>query len=288
MKTVAAPGEFLELDGYRLHWLEQPAAPGNENTPPVLLVHGKGGGVSNFILADWWEEVRSVPWRPRLLVLDRPAHGHTEGDPARVCGVEEQARLLWRFLDAHHIGPVHLVGHSVGGLLSLLMMRQQPERVRRALLLAPVGRPMFLFWLLHAGVYEGPVGGALAEASRVFSWQFVTTVQRQPWWPNLDCIPSDYRGWLASAFTRQNFRTDMQNMASIQEVLRQLPKDLADLRTPVEIITGTSDRVVPPGHSRFLAHQLPQAQLQELPRIGHMVPIAASTVVREALQRLVS
>lgn len=44
-------------------------------------------------------------------------------------------KLLHDYLESHH-RPVHLIGHSTGGLLGLLYARQYPEKVRSLTLLA--------------------------------------------------------------------------------------------------------------------------------------------------------
>ena len=92
----------------------------------VVLVHGGDpfGGESTF------SEQRALEARWHLVVPDRPGHGKT---PAR--GREDfqgDAELLAPLLDG---GPVHLVGHSYGGMVALYMARARPDAIRSLVLI---------------------------------------------------------------------------------------------------------------------------------------------------------
>ena len=49
-----------------------------------------------------------------------------------------------------------------------------------------------------------------------------------------------------------------------------LSAELHAIDVPVLVIVGTHDRLTPPRHARRMAGALPDAQLVELPRSGHM------------------
>jgi pimeloyl-ACP methyl ester carboxylesterase len=58
-------------------------------------------------------------------------------------------------------------------------------------------------------------------------------------------------------------------------------------RVPVTILVGTADLMTPVAHARTIAEALPDAELQVLPDVGHMVPTERPDVVADALRRLV-
>lgn len=287
---IQPPGEFHELDGVRWHVVECAPTPGGESLPAVVLIHGKGGSLYDYTLSPAWESLQIEPARPRLLVIDRPASGHTETLLDRPIGPVEQARRLWQLLDYQGVGEVFLVGHSVGGFLSLRMMYDEPVRVRKALLLAPVAYPDRLFELLAYGFFDRPgwQGAFVGWSSRIISILFRKPFRRQPFGPNLDAIPEGYLIRNELALSKENFRADMRNMAGMQAALEELSGAYEQIRTPVEILVGADDRLIHPSHSRRLAQALPQATLKELPGIGHMIPLAAPEVLRERIRALVS
>ena len=57
-------------------------------------------------------------------------------------------------------------------------------------------------------------------------------------------------------------------------------------RVPVEIFVGDSDKLTPRRHSRQLAEALPDAELHEVERTGHMLTQERPQLVVDGLERL--
>ncbi|MGF7236430.1 MAG: alpha/beta fold hydrolase, partial [Frankia sp.] len=67
-----------------------------------------------------------------------------------------------------------------------------------------------------------------------------------------------------------------------------LGAQVARLDVPTIVVTGTADRLLPPGHSRRLAAGLPNlVELVEVPGVGHMTPVEAPAVVTGLIRQLV-
>jgi pimeloyl-ACP methyl ester carboxylesterase len=94
--------------------------------PPVLLVHGSvtGGALT-------WDEQLPLAERFTLLVADRPGYGQTPMIERE--DFEADAALV---ADALGDG-AHLVGHSYGGVVSLLAAAQRPAAVRSLTVIEP-------------------------------------------------------------------------------------------------------------------------------------------------------
>ena len=94
--------------------------------PRVLLVHGSvGGGEST------WAEQRPLATRFELLVADRPGYGSTPMVERE--DFEADAPLVAEALEEG----AHLVGHSYGGVISLLAAARRPQRVRSLTVIEP-------------------------------------------------------------------------------------------------------------------------------------------------------
>jgi pimeloyl-ACP methyl ester carboxylesterase len=94
--------------------------------PRVVLVHGS---VANGRAT--WGSVLPLAERFELVVLDRPGFP-PHPDPEAV-DFEEHARLVADVLEP----PAHLVGHSYGGVISLLAAALRPDRVRSLVVAEP-------------------------------------------------------------------------------------------------------------------------------------------------------
>ena len=85
--------------------------------PRVVLVHGSVGNGTTT-----WEAVRPLADRFELAIVNRP--GYPPNPPQERLDFERQAAEIGEI-----VGPDdHLVGHSYGGVISLLIASQQPVR----------------------------------------------------------------------------------------------------------------------------------------------------------------
>ena len=87
--------------------------------PRVVFVHGSvtGGALT-------WSEQRALAGRFTLVILERP--GYAGGPVPERIDFEEQARGVAELLEPGD----HLVGHSYGGVISLLAAAQRPDVLR--------------------------------------------------------------------------------------------------------------------------------------------------------------
>ena len=96
---------------------------------PVLLLHGWGGSVASM------ESVaqRLAPAGFACHVLDLPGFGETELPP-EPWDVPRYTKWVVAYLDAQKLAKVHLIGHSFGGRISLILGSDYAERVNKIVL----------------------------------------------------------------------------------------------------------------------------------------------------------
>jgi pimeloyl-ACP methyl ester carboxylesterase len=92
----------------------------------VVLVHGSGGNARSA-----WVSLRPLASRFELVAPNRS--GYPPGPLRERIDFEEQAAELAPLLD----GGAHLVGHSYGGVIALLMAARRPDDVRSLLVSEP-------------------------------------------------------------------------------------------------------------------------------------------------------
>ena len=97
------------VDGRPVTYRDEGDGPG----APLLLVHGWTGSKEDFDPV-----VTPLADQRRVLAVDLPGHGGSQGsdDPADY-GLAAMAAWLLRFADAVGVGELHLLGHSLGGLI---------------------------------------------------------------------------------------------------------------------------------------------------------------------------
>lgn len=91
---------------------------------PVVLLHGMGCDNRT------WDPVRTelaANWR--VLTPDLPGHGRSP-KPWRSYSLKLYLAFLTRWLEGLKLGPVHVVGHSLGGALAMALAIERPDLVR--------------------------------------------------------------------------------------------------------------------------------------------------------------
>ena len=197
------------VNGYEMAYVERGAG------TPVIFVHGLGVDYRHFAAQ---MEPFSARYRVIAVSLRRhyPEPWRGEGD----FSLEQQAQDLVAFIRQLNAGPVHLVGHSLGGTVALYATRMAPGLVR-TLTLAEGGGSMAAFssedpadggrtaafQAISEKLSQGDTDGALdafmtfvsgpgawkstPEASRQTlrdnAWTFVAHEKDRPRWPAFSC-----------------------------------------------------------------------------------------------------
>lgn len=177
--------------------------------------------------------------------------------------------------------PVHLVGHSYGGLLALTLARRAPERVRSLAVYDPVA-----FGVLHAADdREGLADLARAERDPVFTdpvrggdaaW-FEAFID---YWNG----PGGWQGLSAPAqqsFLRVGRKVFAEVMALMQE--RSPAAAYAGIVAPTLLLAGGRSPAAARRVVALLAGALPRAQTLVLEDAGHMGPLTHAERVNAAI-----
>jgi len=111
---------FVDSGGLRLHFLDY----GTRGRPPMLCLHGRGAH------AHWFDFVaRDLAADYHVLALDLPGHGDSPWADAPAYTHEQYARTLADAVEHLGLRDFILVGHSMGGMISLLFAATGPSRL---------------------------------------------------------------------------------------------------------------------------------------------------------------
>lgn len=282
LPPLAAPwgGESRTADlGVRVHYVDFGVPPvGDDDAPPVVLVHGLGGSHLNWVLLA--DRLRATH---RVYALDLAGFGFTRMTHEIPATVGQNAKLVRRFVDEVVGEPVVLVGNSMGGLISSMVASREDAPVRGLVLVdpalpAPRGRPdaqaISLFTLLGA-----PLRRAIrARRRRPISISGeVTAVLRIciADWSRLDEDAFEAHVDLAKAqrgFRELNAAFKIAGRTMIEALARRslVRRRLAAITAPVLLIQGDRDRLVHVSAARWAARSNPRWTYVEMPGVGHV------------------
>ena len=169
------------------------------------------------------------------------------------------ARLL-----AEQPGAHVLVGASMGGMLSLEMLRQAPERVHGLALLGSTARPDTPELVaLRSQAVAAFAAGRMAEVLRanvLFAFHPLHTRDR--------VLIKRYLDMLTRAGAAQLIAQNRAVMARADS--RPL---LPQVRCPMLVACGEADALTTPEHAREMAALAPHARLEIVPGAGHMLTL---------------
>ncbi len=239
--------------------------------PTVVFLHGFAG--SRW---QWQTYVKAVAAAGfRGYAVDLPGHGDSPEPPAeRPASPWAWATPLLRWLEAHTgPGPIHLVGHSLGGYLALAYALHAPQRVASLTLFTPL-----------------VAQAALRTRQRVL----VAIAGRWPW------LPARWPGWVRRAlrwslwfYPEARRMSPAQRQRRVTELQRMSPRvvwavsRVPDLRPRLRalsvrtwVIGGARDSVLRPASYAALGHIMPNARVTMLPHAGHIPHLTEAAGLR--------
>ena len=126
--TAAGPApqsHWVTANGLRLHHLDW----GGTHLPPLVLVHG-----IRLHAWVWGHFCRANQQRYHMLSVDQRGHGDSAWAPPGHYHLHDYYEDLRAVLEARNLGPVILIGHSLGARVAMLYTHLHPESVERLVL----------------------------------------------------------------------------------------------------------------------------------------------------------
>lgn len=127
-RLVPPVGKFVEIDGNRIHYID--VGQGR----PIVFVHGLGAQLHHFRHTVFG---RFGPGY-RLIALDRPGSGYSTRASGATGRLPEQAEIIRRFIESLGLERPLVVGHSLGGAITLTLAVEHPNAISGIALLAPL------------------------------------------------------------------------------------------------------------------------------------------------------
>ena len=250
----------------------------------VLLIHG-----ALTTSHDWLASpvAAALAKTCRVTVIDRPGHGDSlrprfQGTP------RAQATQIAQALERLGVSPAIVVGHSFGGLVALALAESRPEIVSALVLLAPIAfpEPRALEHSLlapRALPFAGPVLSHLAGRLEI-DRAMLPLVHRLMFDPQP--VPEAWRETYPydRILDPEALVFEGEDAAAILPLSPAGTIDVAAIRTPTHVLTGSGDRIVEDERqAKLLARLLPDARITEIEGAGHMLHHTHPEIVLSAI-----
>lgn len=244
-----------------------------DGRPVALLAHGWGGR------RETWGLVAPHLVAAGVTVVAYDLRGHGASTLGREpIGVERMGRDLGAVLEQLALRDAVVVGHSGGGFAAMSCVSGDPaaaDRIRGLVLVATAAHDQ-----------ETPLPEVILMGSRLLS--FVTSRPklglrplRQTYGRNPGPAQLDLTRHLFSTTPRKVRGACFRSSRGMD-----LRAGLATVDHPAVVLSGEDDGLVPPRLGRAVAEAMPRARYQEVPEVGHMIPLEAPAVVAAAVIEL--
>jgi pimeloyl-ACP methyl ester carboxylesterase len=240
--------------------------------PPVLFIQGTGVGGSA-----WKPQVDALAARHACLTFDNRGFGASQPVGAPL-SVEQMADDALALAAAAGWQDMHVVGHSLGGLIALFVARAAPARVKSLSLLCTFasGRvpTKVTPWLVWVGTRTKL--GTRAMRRRAFLEMVLAPGEE----PDRDAAAARIGGFFGYDLAAQP-PIAMKQLGAARRA--DATPFLGELRVPALIVSAAHDRLAPPAAGRALAAGIPGARYIELDGAAHAVPISQPARVNDVL-----
>ena len=196
-----------------------------------------------------------------VIAVDLPGFGGSEGRPD-VMSPEGMGRFIVKLAEHFGMNRLHAVGPDVGTSALLFAAAQKPTLFESLIVgsgaasLELAAGPLKDIVASPPGAFAQADGGGIATS-------FVSESAAHP---TPAAVLEDYR--LSAAGSR--FEEQANYVRAYANDLPRLKELLANIQTPVLILAGRSDPIVPPANGQFLKDRLPHSRFTLLDA-GHLV-----------------
>ena len=246
----------LDWEGLTIRYLDS-----EEGERPLICLHGFGGDKNN-----WQFNLAALAPNRRVLAPDFPSHGDSTVS-AEHSSPLAYAKMVSAMIDQLELGQVDLVGHSMGGLVALLVARESPAKVGALTLLAPAG--------IGAEINAGYVDGFATANSRNGLKSLAPQL-----FADKEMVS---RQMVADLLKYKRLDGVEEALVQLAEKLHSGGKQIEDLSSvaqsvPTKIFWGKVDEILPVSNCA----QLSGGDVEQL-ECGHMPHMEAADVVNKHL-----
>lgn len=266
--SESAPTEpqSIEAGGHRLAYVRM----GSGDGPPLVLVHGFGGDLNNWLFNQPMLSQHTVAY-----AFDLPGHGRSskqvgDGDVGSLAAVLRQA------LAALGIDRAHLVGHSLGGAIVLQTAIEEPDRFASLTLIAPAGLGPDINMDYVKGFIDADRRKQMKDVLRhlfadpaLVSREMIDDLLK---YKRLDGVNRALQAIASAVFPEGKQAVTLRSR-------------LTELTVPVQVIWGAQDQIIPAAHGERLPRKLETVVLEDA---GHMVHMEKASEVNARIERFLT
>ncbi len=252
-----------KINGQEIHAVEE----GHPDRQLALMLHGWS--------SSWYAMsplIGLVSQRFRAVAVDLPGYGASPPLPERV-KIETYADILTDLAEKMTDSPVVLIGHSMGGMISLTMALRNPALIERMVLISPtitghLSQYINLFVSPITLLERFGLGSLIVSSVEQLMVGISDRLMRPASFAERTGITrEDYNRLRADVRRPGQGRVRAECFFAMRE--NDLRGQLGEIDTPSLVLWGAEDNTVPLRDAGVVADEWPEADLRIIPQAGH-------------------
>jgi pimeloyl-ACP methyl ester carboxylesterase len=282
-EMVPADGRFVDVDGARLHIVE--LGPKDAAGRAIVMIHGLMAQLRNFTHS----LAGALAKDHRVILVDRPGWGHSRLTGPRP-DLVAQGRMIAQLIETLGLEKPLVVGHSMGGAVSLALAAERPEVPGALALIAPltqgIDAPPPVFRGLNVSpMLRAPIAWTIAVPMAVAFGKRGAEAVFAP-----DPVPADFATAGGGALSARSSAYEMGSfeVRMAEKAMPPLVARYGEIRVPVSILYGRQDALLDPAlHGERTAAEIAGATLT-LVDGGHMLPLSHASETEAWLREVLA
>ncbi len=231
----------------------------------LLLIHGSGPGVSAW--ANWRLVYPILSKKYRLHAPDVIGFGYTDRPEGIQYSVDLFVKHMIAFIEQRNLGPLSIIGNSMGGALALQIAHRRPDLVKKLILMGSVGVSFPISEGLDAVWGYTPSVENMKRLIGMFS-------ANPSMADNNDLVEMRYKASIQEGFQESFSALFPAPRQRHVDALALSEDELREIKHPSMLIHGREDRIIPIQETSFkLAMLLPDVELHMFSNCGHWTQI---------------
>jgi 4,5:9,10-diseco-3-hydroxy-5,9,17-trioxoandrosta-1(10),2-diene-4-oate hydrolase len=252
----------------------------------LLLLHGITNSVEDWLL-NFYEFAKTN----RVIAVDLIGHGKTGNIISASYQIDDLAHFVTGFFDAIKVDRATLIGHSLGGWISLKIAIDHASYVNKLVLVDSAGLGSEAPALLRLLTVPG-LGEILGSKFLSIGFEDFLKMQRENW-PDSTVVSDEMIRLKYNATRRpelrdpilKTFRALLNVFGNKKHAYQPILEGLSSIEVPILAIWGRQDTMTPVAWTQKIANACPQARIEIFDDCSHdpMVEksVAFNRVVRE-------
>lgn len=235
---------IIDIDGIKIQYEQQGEG------ADVLVLHGWGASIQTMRPV-----IDALKTRCRVTALDFPGFGGSDAPPEHY-GVQEYTDLTYRFMQELGLKKAHVICHSFGGRVTIILAAQHPEAVDKIVFTDAAGLRKHRSFKQSVKVYT------FKAAKRINRGRLIKSI--------LKAIGVDVEKHVKNAGS-SDYRAlpDSMKKVFVRVVNQDLRSFLPDIKSPSLLIWGENDQDTPLEFGKIMEKEIPDAGLVVFEGAGH-------------------